>query len=99
MIELSHYITNKALQNIEQVMKSQDYKGYDKYGTELNPQDAYDWDKMMDEELADYLKYQMCERMEKKRAIGFLEAALEVDNHKYIREYIQDAIKILSRKG
>ena len=70
-------ITQKVLTSLKKVLEEQDEKGIIKYGVPLDSTYNYDWGRMADEEMADYLKYRECERQEKERTVRLLETAIK----------------------
>lgn len=89
-------VTSRALKSIEKVMNSQDKYGFEKYGKELDHSDDYDWLMMLQEELADGLKYLQCEMDRKKYVIDLLQAALRTDEPK---NYVEVALELLTAEG
>jgi hypothetical protein len=61
-------ITDIVLHVIANIMDSQDVKGFKKYNKTLDvvPLDAYDWDLMAMEEMADCIKYLLMENVRLK---------------------------------
>ncbi len=91
-----HEVTDKVLRNLEKVTYSQDDVGIAKYNTPLHHSLPYAWDEMMDEEIADFLKYHQCEKDRKAHVVQLLEAALRVEDN---GAYIQSALELLTIKG
>jgi hypothetical protein len=91
-----HEISDKALNNMKNIMYSQDDFGIDKYGKPLKSKYKYDWLLMLSEELADGLKYLQCEMDRKADVIKLLEGAMRVDNPKL---YVEAALDLLTVEG
>lgn len=73
-------------EEIIKILDKQNKKGMDTYGQTLDecPDDAYDWQQMMIEELVDALQYQIKENKRLKRIIK------EKDN--FIMERLDNAV-------
>ncbi|MEK4148947.1 hypothetical protein NST02_17950 [Robertmurraya sp. FSL W8-0741] len=91
-----HNVSDKALETLKEVMYQQDDFGIGKYGVSLDHSHNYDWLKMLQEELADGLKYLECERQRKSYIIQILESGLRTNNPK---EYIEIALELLNVEG
>jgi predicted outer membrane protein len=91
-----HRVTNKTLETLAKVMKTQDEYGIQKYGKPLHHAYNYDWLQMFLEEMADGLKYIQNEIDRRKSVINLLEYALESDNP---QEPIKVALGILKTEG
>ncbi|MBN8200498.1 hypothetical protein [Bacillus sp. NTK034] len=91
-----HEVSDKVLRNMEKVTYSQDDVGIGKYNTPLHHSLPYAWDEMMDEEIADFLKYHQCEKDRKAQVIEILEIAMEVENPKAC---VRTALELLTIKG
>lgn len=89
-------MTKAALQTIERVMVEQDDFGFKKYGKPLNWRDKYNWREMKLQELADFLKYEECEYMDKQEAIRILKSGLIV---KPLNKdlFIKSALEVLEK--
>lgn len=90
-------VTKQTLINLEKTLVKQDQKGIKKYGVPLNPNDDYNWGKMADEEMADYLKYRECERQEKVQAIKLLKSALKQESVSTINQYVVEALYLMEK--
>jgi hypothetical protein len=91
-----HEVSDKALNNLKNVMYSQDEFGVKKYNAALHHSLKYDWEAMQDEELADFLKYRECARQRKEGIILLLESGMRSDEPK---EYIEVALELLKIGG
>ncbi|PKR82582.1 hypothetical protein [Heyndrickxia camelliae] len=91
-----HNVSDKALEILKQVMYKQDDFGVNKYGVALDHSHKYDWLKMLQEELADGLKYLQCEMERKEYIINLLKAGLRSDEPK---TFIEVALELLTMEG
>lgn len=97
LLEISkHKVSDAALEILKEVMYQQDDFGVKKYGVSLDHSHDYDWLKMLQEELADGLKYLQCEMDRKHYVIKLLEAGLRSNEPK---SFIEVALELLTVKG
>lgn len=97
LLEISkHNVSDATLEILKEVMYQQDDFGIKKYGVSLDHSHKYDWLKMLQEELADGLKYLQCEMERKQYVIQLLQAGLRSDEPK---TFIEIALELLSVDG
>jgi len=91
-----HNVSDAALETLKQVMYQQDDFGIKKYNVALDHSHKYDWLQMLQEELADGLKYLQCEIERKQYVIKLLKAGLHSNEPK---TFIEVALELLTVKG
>nr|WP_259549234.1 hypothetical protein [Heyndrickxia oleronia] len=91
-----HAVSDKSLETLKEVMYQQDEFGVKKYGVALDHSHKYDWLKMLQEELADGLKYLQCEMERKEYVISLLKAGVRSDEPK---TFIEVALDLLTMDG
>ncbi|MCM3454428.1 hypothetical protein M3685_10775 [Heyndrickxia oleronia] len=97
LMDLSkHAVSDKSLETLKEVMYQQDDFGVKKYGVALDHSHKYNWLKMLQEELADGLKYLQCEMERKEYVISLLKAGVRSDEPK---TFIEVALDLLTIKG
>jgi hypothetical protein len=89
-------MTDKALLTIKRVMDEQDQFGMKKYGKPLDWRDDYNWREMKIQELADFLKYEECERQREQEVIKLLRIALYTIVPENKDDLIVKALKLLT---
>jgi hypothetical protein len=89
-------MTDKALSTIKRVMDEQDQFGIKKYGKPLDWRDDYNWREMKIQELADFLKYEECERQREQEVIKLLRIALYTIVPENKDDLIVKALKLLT---
>ena len=97
LLDLSkHAVSDKSLETLKEVMYQQDEFKVKKYGVALDHSHKYDWLKMLQEELADGLKYLQCEMERKEYIISLLKAGIRSDEPK---TFIEVALELLTMEG
>lgn len=90
-------ITEKSLEDVKRVMDLQDDFGIRKYGKPLDNKDNYNWREMKLQELADLIKYDYCEHLDKLEVVRILNGALQVLHAETKDTYIRFALEILTK--
>jgi hypothetical protein len=94
-----HYefpMTDKALATIKKVMDEQDQFGIKKYGKPLDWRDDYNWREMKMQELADFLKYEECQRKREEEVVKLLRIAMYTIVPEHKDDLIVKALKLLT---
>lgn len=94
-----HDITDKVLENLIPVMKSQDVFGVDKYNQPLKSGYRYGWLDMAKEEIADMLKYLECEQERKETITSLIREAIDADDVFSKNVFLMEALDLLTITG